>query len=104
MTGPGWGRSFLVQYQTMPLQPWITVQATTVCAPHPGFQRLLHRGDDAAMSNLFPVNVMILTSRLCVYFGVFCSFLQKEWREDPNGEFKKKVARCVRKSQEMAFD
>uniref|UniRef100_A0A3B5LHQ2 Ubiquitin-conjugating enzyme E2 G1 n=1 Tax=Xiphophorus couchianus TaxID=32473 RepID=A0A3B5LHQ2_9TELE len=28
----------------------------------------------------------------------------KEWREDPNGEFKKKVARCVRKSQEMAFD
>lgn len=29
---------------------------------------------------------------------------QKEWREDPNGEFKKKVARCVRKSQEMAFD
>lgn len=30
--------------------------------------------------------------------------LQKEWREDPNGEFKRKVARCVRKSQEMAFD
>uniref|UniRef100_A0AAQ4QZF0 Ubiquitin-conjugating enzyme E2 G1 n=1 Tax=Gasterosteus aculeatus aculeatus TaxID=481459 RepID=A0AAQ4QZF0_GASAC len=28
----------------------------------------------------------------------------KEWREDPNGEFKRKVARCVRKSQEMAFD
>uniref|UniRef100_A0A8C5GCY8 Ubiquitin-conjugating enzyme E2 G1 n=1 Tax=Gouania willdenowi TaxID=441366 RepID=A0A8C5GCY8_GOUWI len=29
---------------------------------------------------------------------------KKEWREDPNGEFKRKVARCVRKSQEMAFD
>ncbi|XP_075690667.1 ubiquitin-conjugating enzyme E2 G1-like isoform X1 [Rhinoderma darwinii] len=28
----------------------------------------------------------------------------KEWREDPNGEFKRKVARCVRKSQEMAFE
>uniref|UniRef100_A0A674C5Y5 Ubiquitin-conjugating enzyme E2G 1b (UBC7 homolog, yeast) n=1 Tax=Salmo trutta TaxID=8032 RepID=A0A674C5Y5_SALTR len=28
----------------------------------------------------------------------------KEWREDPCGEFKRKVARCVRKSQEMAFD
>uniref|UniRef100_A0A668ATC2 Ubiquitin-conjugating enzyme E2G 1b (UBC7 homolog, yeast) n=1 Tax=Myripristis murdjan TaxID=586833 RepID=A0A668ATC2_9TELE len=28
----------------------------------------------------------------------------KEWREDPTGEFKRKVARCVRKSQEMAFD
>uniref|UniRef100_A0A3Q2WA31 Ubiquitin-conjugating enzyme E2 G1-like n=2 Tax=Haplochromini TaxID=319058 RepID=A0A3Q2WA31_HAPBU len=28
----------------------------------------------------------------------------KEWREDPNGEFKRKVARCVRKSQEMAYD
>ncbi|XP_019738128.1 ubiquitin-conjugating enzyme E2 G1-like isoform X1 [Hippocampus comes] len=30
--------------------------------------------------------------------------LQKEWRDDPKGIFKKKVARCVRKSQEMAFD
>ncbi|XP_061148541.1 ubiquitin-conjugating enzyme E2G 1b isoform X1 [Syngnathus typhle] len=30
--------------------------------------------------------------------------LQKEWRDDPRGVFKKKVARCVRKSQEMAFD
>ncbi|KAJ1093117.1 hypothetical protein NDU88_006226 [Pleurodeles waltl] len=28
----------------------------------------------------------------------------KEWREDPNGEFRRKVARCVRKSQEMAFE
>ncbi|XP_067114770.1 ubiquitin-conjugating enzyme E2G 1b isoform X2 [Osmerus mordax] len=28
----------------------------------------------------------------------------KEWREDPTGEFKRKVARCVRRSQEMAFD
>ncbi|XP_078277737.1 ubiquitin-conjugating enzyme E2G 1b [Rhinoraja longicauda] len=28
----------------------------------------------------------------------------KEWRDDPWGEFKKKVARCVRKSQEMAFE
>lgn len=30
--------------------------------------------------------------------------LQKEWREDPKGVFKSKVARCVRRSQEMAFD
>ena len=29
--------------------------------------------------------------------------LQKEWRED-KAEFKKKVARCVRKSQETAWD
>lgn len=29
---------------------------------------------------------------------------QKEWREDPTGIFKKKVARCVRKSQDTAFD
>nr|XP_031362282.1 ubiquitin-conjugating enzyme E2 G1 isoform X2 [Lonchura striata domestica] len=28
----------------------------------------------------------------------------KEWREDRNGEFKRKVARCVRKSQETAFE
>ncbi|XP_034458143.1 ubiquitin-conjugating enzyme E2 G1-like [Hippoglossus hippoglossus] len=28
----------------------------------------------------------------------------KEWRDDPAGVFKKKVARCVRRSQEMAFD
>ncbi|XP_069789432.1 ubiquitin-conjugating enzyme E2G 1b isoform X2 [Narcine bancroftii] len=28
----------------------------------------------------------------------------KEWRDDPCGEFKKKVARCVRKSQEMVFE
>lgn len=28
----------------------------------------------------------------------------KEWREDPKGVFKKKVARCVRRSQEMAYD
>lgn len=42
-----------------------------------------------------------------VYVGLklfVCRFLQKEWREDPTGVFKKKVARCVRKSQEMAFD
>lgn len=32
------------------------------------------------------------------------SILQKEWREDPKGVFKKKVARCVRRSQEMAYD
>lgn len=31
-------------------------------------------------------------------------YLQKEWREDRNGEFKRKVARCVRKSQETAFE
>ncbi|XP_016386731.1 ubiquitin-conjugating enzyme E2 G1 isoform X1 [Sinocyclocheilus rhinocerous] len=28
----------------------------------------------------------------------------KEWREDRHGEFKRKVARCVRKSQETAFE
>lgn len=28
---------------------------------------------------------------------------QKEWREDPNGEFKRKVARCVRESQEALW-
>ncbi|XP_037608887.1 ubiquitin-conjugating enzyme E2G 1b [Sebastes umbrosus] len=28
----------------------------------------------------------------------------KEWRDDPKGVFKKKVARCVRRSQEMAYD
>jgi hypothetical protein len=28
----------------------------------------------------------------------------KEWREDRNGEFKRKVAHCVRKSQETAFE
>lgn len=28
----------------------------------------------------------------------------KEWRKDPSGIFKKKVARCVRKSQETAYD
>ncbi|KAM9061489.1 ubiquitin-conjugating enzyme E2 G1 [Monodelphis domestica] len=28
----------------------------------------------------------------------------KEWREDRNGEFKRKVARCVRRSQETAFE
>ncbi|XP_037666373.1 ubiquitin-conjugating enzyme E2 G1 [Choloepus didactylus] len=28
----------------------------------------------------------------------------KEWREDRNGDFKRKVARCVRKSQETAFE
>ena len=33
-----------------------------------------------------------------------CTTLQKEWREDPKGVFKKKVSRCVRKSQEMAYD
>lgn len=33
-----------------------------------------------------------------------CFVQQKEWREDRNGVFKKKVARCVRRSQEMAFD
>lgn len=43
--------------------------------------------------------------------GLFCFFLvdlrpvnllvlQKEWREDPKGVFKRKVARCVRRSQE----
>lgn len=31
-------------------------------------------------------------------------FLQKEWREDRHGAFKRKVARCVRKSQETAFE
>ncbi|XP_056140564.1 ubiquitin-conjugating enzyme E2 G1a isoform X1 [Lampris incognitus] len=29
---------------------------------------------------------------------------KKEWREDRHGEFKRKVARCVRKSQETAFE
>ncbi|KAI4816591.1 hypothetical protein KUCAC02_008914 [Chaenocephalus aceratus] len=28
----------------------------------------------------------------------------KEWRDDPKGIFKKKVARCVRRSQDMAYD
>ncbi|XP_016310594.1 ubiquitin-conjugating enzyme E2 G1a isoform X2 [Sinocyclocheilus anshuiensis] len=28
----------------------------------------------------------------------------KEWREDRHGEFKRKVARCVRQSQETAFE
>ncbi|XP_044079829.1 ubiquitin-conjugating enzyme E2 G1a isoform X2 [Siniperca chuatsi] len=28
----------------------------------------------------------------------------KEWREDRHGAFKRKVARCVRKSQETAFE
>ncbi|XP_072311378.1 ubiquitin-conjugating enzyme E2G 1b [Eucyclogobius newberryi] len=28
----------------------------------------------------------------------------KEWRKDPSGLFKKKVALCVRRSQEAAFD
>ncbi|XP_043925699.1 ubiquitin-conjugating enzyme E2 G1-like [Protopterus annectens] len=28
----------------------------------------------------------------------------KEWREDPHGEFKRKVGRCVRKSQEMTYE
>lgn len=42
-------------------------------------------------------------SRLC-HLKNMMLFPQKEWREDPNGEFKRKVARCVRKSQEMAFD
>ena len=46
-----------------------------------------------------------LKSRSCkrywTYFSRF-SFLQKEWREDRDG-FRKKVSRCVRKSQEMLW-
>lgn len=41
----------------------------------------------------------VLNSLQNLYFN-----LQKEWREDRNGEFKRKVARCVRKSQETAFE
>ncbi len=36
-------------------------------------------------------------------FDLFCP-LQKEWREDRHGAFKRKVARCVRKSQETAVE
>ena len=35
-----------------------------------------------------------------VFELVLCTFLQKDWREDYNGDFKKKVMRCVRKSQD----
>ncbi|XP_066545742.1 ubiquitin-conjugating enzyme E2G 1b isoform X1 [Amia ocellicauda] len=53
-----------------------------------------------------PANVdAAVCSPFEVWLRLFCPCLvQKEWREDPNGEFKRKVARCVRKSQEMAFD
>ncbi|XP_077378798.1 ubiquitin-conjugating enzyme E2 G1-like isoform X1 [Festucalex cinctus] len=54
---------------------------------------------DAAVSSSHPRDV-----GACGVIKI-CTFpSQKEWREDPNGEFKRKVARCVRKSQEMAFD
>lgn len=35
---------------------------------------------------------------------LYVSSQQKEWREDRHGAFKRKVARCVRKSQETAFE
>uniref|UniRef100_A0A3B4AR04 Ubiquitin-conjugating enzyme E2 G1 n=1 Tax=Periophthalmus magnuspinnatus TaxID=409849 RepID=A0A3B4AR04_9GOBI len=47
--------------------------------------------------------VVCIVSVKTILNGVFLS-LQKEWRKDPNGIFKKKVARCVRRSQETAFD
>lgn len=46
-----------------------------------------------AMKKIYPLSALLKT----VIF-------QKEWREDRHGEFKRKVARCVRKSQETAFD
>jgi len=44
---------------------------------------------------------------MCVFMHLFIFIyliFQKEWREDRHGEFKRKVARCVRKSQETAFE
>ncbi|KAK0146729.1 Ubiquitin-conjugating enzyme E2 G1 [Merluccius polli] len=58
---------------------------------------------DAAWLILHKMSTIGSLLRPCHKMGG--AFLQqKEWREDPNGEFKRKVARCVRKSQEMAFD
>ncbi len=37
----------------------------------------------------------------CVLILFICLIFQKEWREDRHGEFKRKVARCVRKSQRL---
>lgn len=47
-----------------------------------------------AMKKIYPLSALL---KKTVIF-------QKEWREDRHGEFKRKVARCVRKSQETAFD
>jgi len=35
-----------------------------------------------------------------VHTNTLVHTLQKEWRKDYHGEFKKKVMRCVRKSQD----
>lgn len=45
----------------------------------------------------------LLMSGWATFHNDFLIF-QKEWREDRHGEFKRKVARCVRKSQETAFE
>ena len=48
------------------------------------------------------------TLDIIMYMTVFqwthFSHSQKEWREDYHGAFKKKVFRCVRRSQEEADD
>lgn len=45
----------------------------------------------------FPVLLLNAESFL---LGTVCIIMQKEWRENRE-EFKKKVSRCVRRSQEM---
>jgi len=40
---------------------------------------------------------------LCFIDDIFMYVLQKEWRESRE-EFKRKVARCVKRSQETAWD
>lgn len=53
-------------------------------------------------------NGVKLKIHVCIYSKTKLSLpfspLQKEWREDRHGAFKRKVARCVRKSQETAFE
>jgi hypothetical protein len=54
-----------------------------------------------------PANVDAAVRKLCFfdltflskYIFIYPNFLKKEWRENP-AEFKRKVAKCVRKSQE----
>lgn len=50
--------------------------------------------------------VQFISVPIKLFWFFFKSFfpLQKEWREDRHGAFKRKVARCVRKSQETAFE
>lgn len=55
---------------------------------------------------LTEVIVVFLTGMLWIAMLIksfYIAILQKEWRENRT-EFRRKVARCVRKSQEIAWD